>query len=100
MWLRVARKGLAPGNDFSADAPRRSRAWDNEVKTFLNAFGADDEAMVFQGAEGLYYFADCYWFETVRPTASNRGDDDKTALQKSMGAAGVPVALHLPLGEQ
>lgn len=71
-WLRIARKGLSPLNDFSPDAARRLRAWQAEVRTFRDAFGVPPDARGDDGAQELYYFVDVAWHEIV-PLATSAG---------------------------
>lgn len=77
-WLRIARKGLSPLNDFSPDAARRLRAWQAEVRTFRDAFGVPPDARGDDGAQELYYFVDVAWHDQVSsasrvPLAANAG---------------------------
>lgn len=99
LWLRIARKGLSPENDFSPQSIRRARAWQTETQTFLRAFGAGPDVQVFQGAEGLYYFVDCYWSQDLRPENPAGATHGETPLQKTLVDPGGGLALARTLGE-
>lgn len=63
--LRIARHGLSPLNDYSANATRRLNAWRTECKTFCAKFGVAPDAAMADGAQELIYFVDVTWNETV-----------------------------------
>lgn len=83
--LRIARGGLSPLHLWSTKGSKQLRAWRNECKTFLRDFGvpapvfpAEPEnapapplpedarpvlSVVYDGAEQLIYYVDCYFKE-------------------------------------
>lgn len=69
-FLRIARKGLSPLNDFSTPGEdgiggaARLKRWQNEIKTFRRDFGIPANVEAYDGAEGLFYYMDLYWEET------------------------------------
>lgn len=59
--LKVQRKGLGPGNDFSAVGRVRREAWERELETFRRAFGVSAGGETTQFAYGLFYWAVIQW---------------------------------------
>jgi hypothetical protein len=68
-FLRIARKGLSPLNDFSTPSETRIggaarlKRWQTEIKTFRRDLGVPPDAEQYDGAEGLFYWVDLYWKE-------------------------------------
>lgn len=69
LFLRIARKGLSPLNDFSTPSETRIggaarlKRWQTEIKTFRRDLGVPPDAEQYDGAEGLFYWVDLYWKE-------------------------------------
>lgn len=59
--LRIARRGLSPFNDFSANGAKRLAAWRREIETFCREFDVPAEHAHADGAQELIYFVDVIW---------------------------------------
>lgn len=62
-FLRIARKGLSPHNDFSDAGTTRVKRWQNEIKTFRRDLQVPADAEMYDGAAELFYWVDLYWKE-------------------------------------
>jgi len=68
-FLRIARKGLSPLNDFSTPSETRIggaarlKRWQNEIKTFRRDLQVPADAAEYDGAAELFYWVDLYWKE-------------------------------------
>lgn len=60
-FLRIARKGLSPLNQFNEDGAARHKRWKNEIKTFRRDLQVPEHATYSDGAEGLLYYVDLWW---------------------------------------
>lgn len=59
--LRIARRGLSPLNDFSANGSKRRAAWAREVEIFCREFDVPPAHTQADGAQELIYFVDVIW---------------------------------------
>jgi|GEM_PF-5434372 len=72
-FLRIARKGLSPLNDFAPQTDTylggvaRLKRWRSELKTFRRDLGVPEHATSADGAEGLLYYVDLWWREENKP---------------------------------
>jgi len=70
-FLRIARKGLSPLNDFSTPSETRIggaarlKRWQTEIKTFRRDLQVPADAEQYDGAAELFYWVDLYWKESV-----------------------------------
>lgn len=68
-FLRIARKGLSPLNDFSMPSKTRIggaarlKRWENEIKTFRRDLQVPEDAEQYDGAAELFYWVDIFWKE-------------------------------------
>lgn len=62
-FLRIARKGLSPLNQFNQEGETRLKKWRAEIKTFRRDLGVPVDAEQYDGAAELFYWVDLYWTE-------------------------------------
>lgn len=71
-FLRIARKGLSPLNDFSVPSETRIggvarlKRWQNEIRTFHRDLQVPPGAEMYDGAEELFYWVDIFWQEETK----------------------------------
>lgn len=78
--LRIARQGLAPKNDFSAQGSKRERAWERECETFRRAFDVPDASVRRDDAQGNFYFRIYAFAVGVSPMGTREVEHDTAAL--------------------